>query len=144
MIAPILMADDDRDDCMLTARALEKNRLLNPLRTVCNGEELLDYLFHRGNYSTPESSPRPILILLDLNMPRMNGLEALDEIMMDPELDKIPVVILTTSEQEEDIVQSYDRHVSGYIVKPVTMEGLVNAMSTLGEYWFNLVKLPAS
>ena len=144
MTAPILMADDDLDDCMLTERALKKGRVLNPFVTVGDGEELLDYLFRRGKYSNAEDSPRPVLILLDLNMPRMKGLEALDEIKADPDLRKIPVVVLTTSKQEEDVLQSYHHHVSGYIVKPVTLDGLAEAMTVLGRYWFNLVELPSS
>ncbi len=142
MTGPILMADDDRDDCMLTERALRKGRVSNAFVSVGDGEELLDYLFHRGKYSPPEDAPRPVLILLDLNMPRMKGLEALDELHADPDLRKIPVVILTTSRQEEDIIESYGHYISGYIVKPVTLGGLVEAMTTLGRYWFDLVELP--
>ncbi len=144
MTGPILMADDDRDDCMLTERALKKGRVLNRFVTVGDGEELLDYLFRRGKYSNPVDSPRPVLILLDLNMPRMKGLEALAEIKADPGIRKIPVVVLTTSKQEEDVLQSYDHQVSGYIVKPVTMDGLIQAMTALGRYWFDIVELPAS
>ena len=144
MTGPILMADDDRDDCMLTARALKKGRVLNPFVTVDDGEKLLDYLFRRGEYSNPEDSPRPVLILLDLNMPKMKGLDALDIIKADPDLRKIPIVVLTTSNQEEDILQSYDKLISGYIVKPVTLDGLIEAMTVLGHYWFNLVELPPS
>ena len=144
MIAPILMADDDRDDCMLTERALKKGRVLNPFVTVYDGEELLDYLFRRGKYSNPKDSHRPVLILLDLNMPRMKGLDALTIIKADPDLRKIPVVVLTTSKQEEDVLQGYDGFISGYIVKPVTLDGLTEAMAVLGRYWFNLVELPAS
>ncbi len=144
MTGPILMADDDRDDCMLTERALKEGRILNRFVTVGDGEELLDYLFRRGKYSNPEDSPRPVLILLDLNMPRMKGLDALDLIKADPDLRIIPVVVLTTSKQEEDIHQSYDRLISGYIVKPVTLDGLIEAMTVLGRYWFKLVELPTS
>ena len=144
MTGLILMADDDRDDCMLTARALKKGRVLNPFVTVDDGEKLLDYLFRRGEYSNPEDSPRPVLILLDLNMPKMKGLDALDIIKADPDLRKIPIVVLTTSNQEEDILQSYDKLISGYIVKPVTLDGLIEAMTVLGHYWFNLVELPPS
>ena len=144
MTGPILMADDDRDDCMFTERALKKGRVFNPFVTVGDGEELLDYLFRRGKYSNPEDSPRPVLILLDLNMPRMKGLDALDAIRVDPDLSKIPAVVLTTSKQEEDILESYGHNISGYIVKPATLAGLVEAMTTLGRYWFDLVELPAS
>lgn len=142
MPGPILMADDDSDDCMLAELALKKGRVNNKFITVSNGEELVDYLFRRGKYEDPLVSPRPVLILLDLNMPRMKGLDALDEINANPDVRNIPVVVLTTSKQEEDIIESYERNVSGYIVKPVTMEGLIEAMTTLGHYWFNLVELP--
>lgn len=139
---PILIADDDLDDCMLTRRALEKGRVANPLHEVYNGEELLDYLKRRGKYTNPEDAPRPELILVDLNMPRMNGYEAIEAIKANADLRSIPIVVLTTSDQEEDICKAYKLDVSGYIVKPVNLDGLVRAMSMLGDYWFRLVKLP--
>lgn len=136
------MADDDDDDCLMAEEALREAKLLNPIRFVSNGEELLDYLYHRGDYSGPDSAPRPGLILLDLNMPRKDGREALQEIKKDPELKLIPIVVLTTSEAEEDIYRTYNLGVSSYITKPVAFEGLVEIMKNLASYWFNVVKLP--
>jgi CheY-like chemotaxis protein len=138
----ILMADDDPDDCMLAQEALREARLANPLRTVGDGEELMDYLHHRGVYADPQSAPRPGLILLDLNMPRKDGREALREIKQDPTLRQIPVVVLTTSRAEEDILRSYDLGVNSFCAKPVTFEGLVQLMHTLACYWFEIVELP--
>lgn len=137
----ILLADDDADDRMLARDALAESRLANELRHVEDGEELMDYLKRRGRYAG-EEAPRPGLILLDLNMPRKDGREALREIKADPELRSIPVVVLTTSKAEEDIYRSYDLGVNSFITKPVTFEGLVNVMRTLGRYWFEIVELP--
>src|SRR5579864_6908861 len=121
----ILLADDDADDRMLTRDALAESRLANNLKFVEDGEQLMDYLCRRGNYASPDVSPRPGLILLDLNMPRKDGREALREIKSDPNLKRIPVVVMTTSKAEEDIVRSYDLGASSYITKPVTFERLV-------------------
>ncbi|MGB3509244.1 MAG: response regulator [Microcoleaceae cyanobacterium] len=140
---PILMAEDDEDDRLLTIEALEESKLLNQLYIVEDGEELLDFLYHRGAYADPASSPRPGIILLDLNMPKKDGREALKEIKADPNLRLIPVVILTTSKEEEDICTSYQLGISSFIVKPVTFEGLIGVMRTLGRYWFEVVELPA-
>ena len=138
----ILLADDDVDDRMLAQEALEESRLVNDLRCVEDGEELLDYLHRRGKYEAPEDSPRPGLILLDLNMPRKDGREALQEIKSVPSLRQIPVVVLTTSKAEEDIYRTYDLGVNSFVTKPVTFEGLVSVMKTLGRYWFEIVELP--
>lgn len=139
---PILIADDDEEDRMLARDALNESRLANRIFFVEDGVDLLDFLYQRGSYS--ESAPRPGLILLDINMPRMNGFEALREIRRDRELRSIPVVILTTSRAEEDIVRSYDLGVNSFISKPVTFEGLVDVMRTLGRYWFEIVDLPGN
>ncbi len=137
----ILMAEDDPDDRMLAEEALEESRLANILHCVTDGVELLDYLYHRGEYEhTP--APRPGIILLDLNMPRMDGREALEKIKADPELRSIPVVVLTTSKAEEDILRTYQLGVSGFITKPVAFQGLVDVMQSLGKYWFQIVELP--
>jgi CheY-like chemotaxis protein len=138
----ILMADDDEDDKMLTKDALSENRLANDLHFVQDGEELMDFLKQKGKYST-KSAPRPDLILLDLNMPRKDGREALKEIKSDPALRRIPVVILTTSKAEEDIIRSYDLGVNSFITKPVTFNDLVRITKALGDYWFEIVKLPS-
>lgn len=139
----ILMADDDEDDRMLAQEALDECRLANDLHFVEDGEELLDYLYHRGKFNPPERSPRPGLILLDLNMPRKDGREALQEIKADSELRQIPVVVLTTSKAEEDIYRTYDLGANSYITKPVTFESLVEVMKILGRYWFEIVELPS-
>jgi CheY-like chemotaxis protein len=141
MLVPILIADDDEEDRMLARDALTESRLANPLYFVADGVELLDFLHRRGRYENPEPSPRPGLILLDINMPRMTGLEALQEIKRDAELRRIPVVILTTSRADEDIIHSYDLGVNSFISKPVTFEGLVDVMRLLGTYWFEIVDL---
>jgi CheY-like chemotaxis protein len=138
----ILMAEDDPDDRLLVREAFEESRLLNELRFVEDGEELLDYLRRQKGYADPESAPRPGLILLDLNMPRKDGREALREIKADPELRRIPVVVMTTSRAEEDIFRSYDMGASSYISKPVTFERLVELMKSLGNYWIEFVELP--
>jgi CheY-like chemotaxis protein len=140
----VLLADDDDDDRMLSVDAFREARLANELRCVTDGEELMDYLHRRGKFAPPVKAPRPGLILLDLNMPRKDGREALREIKSDPELRPIAVVVLTTSETEEDIRRIYELGAYSYISKPVTFEGLVNAMKVLGEYWFQIVKLPGS
>lgn len=139
----ILMADDDEDDRLMAEEALKEAKLLNPIRFVKDGEELLDYLNRRGIYGNGADAPVPGLILLDLNMPKKDGREALREIKADPELKKIPVVVLTTSIAEEDIYRTYDLGVNSYITKPVAFEGLVEVMKHLANYWFNIVKLPS-
>lgn len=138
----ILMAEDDEDDCMLAREALAESRLANELHIVNDGEELMDYLHYRGLYANKSSAPRPNLILLDLNMPRKDGREALREIKADPLLRKIPVVILTTSKAEEDVSTSYDLGANSFIIKPVTFTSLVEVMRTIGKYWFEIVELP--
>ena len=137
----ILMADDDPDDRILTKDALEENRLANDLHFVEDGEELMDYLHQRGKY-TAENAPRPGLILLDLNMPRKDGREALAEIKAEPKFKQIPVIVLTTSKAEEDILKTYDLGVSSFITKPVTFEDLVYVTKAIGNYWFGIVELP--
>jgi two-component system, response regulator len=140
-LVPILMADDDPDDRMLTMEAFQESHLANELYFVEDGEALLDYLYHRGMFNT-ENAPRPGLILLDLNMPKLDGRAALAKIKSDPNLKRIPIVILTTSKAEEDIVKSYDLGVNSFITKPVTFRGLVQTAREIGEYWFGLVSLP--
>ena len=138
----VLMADDDADDRLMAKEAFAESRVANDLRFVHDGEELMDYLRQRGKYSDPASCPRPGLILLDLNMPKKDGREALAEIKNDPNLRKIRVVILTTSKAEEDIYRTYNLTAASYITKPVTFAGLVDVVKTLGKYWLEIVELP--
>lgn len=138
----ILMADDDADDRMLVKDAFAESRLNNELHFVENGEELLDYLFRRGKFSNLKGTPYPGLILLDLNMPKKDGREALAEIKANPELRRIPIVILTTSRAEEDILRTYDLGANSFITKPVTFENLVHVVQVLGNYWVEIVELP--
>lgn len=138
----ILMADDNEDDCMLAREALAESRLTSVLHFVQDGEELMDYLYRRGKYAEESNSPRPGLILLDLNMPKKDGREALKEIKADPKLRQIPIVVLTTSKSEEDIYRSYDLGANSFITKPVTFASLVEVMKITVKYWFEIVELP--
>ncbi len=138
----ILMADDDAEDRQLTKEAFVENLLANDLRFVENGEELLDYLNRRGKFTDPATSPRPGLILLDLNMPLKDGREALQEIKADARFKSIRVVVMTTSQADEDIAYSYNLSASSYIMKPITFEGLLEVVRVLGKYWLEIVQLP--
>ncbi len=138
----ILMADDDEDDRMLVREALAESQFPIDLHIVSNGEELLDYLYNRGQYTDKTIAPRPRLILLDLNMPKKDGLEVLRDIKTDPSLRHIPVVVLTTSGAEEDIYHTYDLGANSFIIKPVTFASLVEVMKSVGKYWFEIVELP--
>ena len=141
--ATILLAEDDLGDQELTKRALEEGKVENELYIVQDGEEALDYLFRRGRYTDPETSPRPDLFLLDLNMPKLDGRQVLEQICSIHELRNIRVVVLTTSRQEEDITRSYDLGVHSYITKPVDLDQFFNVIRTLEEYWLQIVVLPA-
>jgi len=138
----ILIADDDVDDRMMTRDAFKENQLRNDLYFVEDGEMLMNYLNRKGKYSNEEKYPMPGLILLDLNMPKKDGREALKEIKSNPDLKRIPVIVLTTSKAEEDILKSYDLGVNCFITKPVTFQGLVEVTKVLGKYWFEIVELP--
>lgn len=140
----ILIADDDADDKMLMRDAFEESHLENELYFVSDGEELMEYLTHAGRYSDPGKAPQPGLILLDLNMPRKDGREALKEIKANPELRQIPIVVLTTSRAEEDIFKTYDLGISSFISKPVTFESLIEVVQAIGRYWFQIVELPGA
>jgi CheY-like chemotaxis protein len=139
----ILMADDDQDDRMLAKEAFEENRLINSLSFVSDGEELIEYLTYSGRYQDAVHL-KPDIILLDINMPRKNGIEALKEIKENPSLKSIPVVMLTTSNAEEDVVKSYDLGVSSFITKPVSFDALVKTVAEFSNYWFKIVRLPNS
>ncbi|MCF2910513.1 response regulator [Pseudoalteromonas sp. DL2-H2.2] len=138
----ILMADDDEDDRLLTQDALQESRVLNNLNFVQDGVELLAYLNNEPPFEDKTKHPRPSIILLDLNMPRMDGREALQKIKSNPTLRSIPVVILTTSKEEEDKLRGYDLGAASYISKPVNFDGLVELMRQLGKYWIEIVELP--
>ena len=140
----ILMADDDEEDRMLVFDAWDESRLDNDFRVVNDGEELMDYLHHRGKYADPKDAPRPGLILLDLNMPRKDGRECLREIKADPELRRIPVIALTSSKSEEDVLRTYDLGLNAYMTKPVTFDKLIEVLKTFGSYWLQIVRLPQS
>jgi CheY-like chemotaxis protein len=138
----ILLADDDEEDRAMTISALRERRVANEIRCVGDGEELSDYLFNRGKYASSDDHPKPGLILLDLNMPKKDGREVLAEIKADAGLRSIPVVVLTTSKAEEDIARTYDLGVNSFITKPVTFDGLVQAMDAFSRYWLEIVELP--
>jgi len=138
----ILMADDDPADIYLTRKALELNHLCNPFRSVGDGEELLAYLRGEGRYGDRIAAPMPGLVLLDLNMPRKDGRQALLEIKQDAALRRIPIVVLTTSDAEQDLVNTYDLGANSYITKPMTFEELVRIVKHIKDYWFEVVSLP--
>jgi len=138
----ILIADDDQGDCLLLKKAFEKSHLANPLYFVHDGVELMDFLLNRNTYEDVEKNPRPDLIFLDLNMPKKDGREALAEIKSNPDLFSIPIIILTTSKAEEDIIKSYAAGGNSYIQKPVDFESLSHIIETFSDYWFQIVKLP--
>ena len=138
----ILMVDDDPDDRLLFKEACEEVRLRNPLDFLENGEQLVDYLKRRGNYADREGAPFPGIILLDLNMPLKDGREALEEIKADAELRHIPIIVLTTSKDEDDILSSYGLGASSYIVKPISLDRLMRVVNSIGEYWVQIVEVP--
>lgn len=140
--AVILMGEDDPDDALLAREALEECRMPGELKVVRDGQAFLDYLYHRGEFADPEGAPMPGLMLLDLNMPRVDGWQVLEAIGQDPVLRRIPRVVMTTSSAREDVQRSYDLGASGYIRKPSSFDGLVDVMRTLGEYWFQVVSRP--
>ncbi len=141
-VIEILIADDDAEDTMLIRDALKESRLKNGVQSVEDGEELMQYLRNEGKYSDKKKFPTPGIILLDLNMPKKDGREALKEIKADKNLRSIPIVILTTSKAEEDILKTYNLGVSSFITKPVKFSTMVDVMKTLNKYWFEIVELP--
>ncbi len=142
--AVILLVEDDPGDQELTRRALRDDSVNIDLRIAEDGEQAMDYLNRRGRFEDPQTSPTPDLILLDLNMPRKNGREVLAEIRGHEKLSRIPVVVLTTSEQEADILRSYDLGCNSYIQKPVDIDQFIEAVRRLGTYWFGVVTLPSA
>jgi CheY-like chemotaxis protein len=137
----VLMAEDNEHDIVATKRAWKKHNIANPLFIVNDGEECLDYLYQRGDYAEPGSAPHPGILLLDINMPKMDGLDVLKNIRADEKLYRLPVVILTTSKAEEDRIRSYDLGANAYIVKPVGFENFSFAVKTISLFW-QLVELP--
>ena len=140
--ATILMADDDPDDFFLVKDALKESGLPGDVQLVADGEELMDYLYRRGKFFNLENMPLPCLILLDLNMPKKDGLEALTEIKKDPHFRRIPIVVFTTSGSEDDIFCSYELGASSFITKPTSFDELVEVLKKLGDYWLKTVSLP--
>lgn len=140
----ILMADDDADDQLLARDALRQGVPGAEIRFVADGEELLDYLLHRHRYQAPGSSPRPRVILLDLNLPRKDGREVLQEIKQHPDLRNIPVVVFTTSTSETDVRRTYELGASSFITKPARFDALVQIFQTLNSYWSGVVRVPAT
>lgn len=142
MVKPveILLVEDNPVDVMITEDAFNTGRVCNNLYVAEDGEEAMDFLYKRGKYA---SAPSPEIILLDLNLPRKDGREVLAEVKGDPSLRHIPVIILTTSQDEEDISRSYELQANCFITKPVDMEQFAKALECLGEFWFTLVRLPS-
>ena len=138
----ILMAEDDPEDVMFAQDALAEAKMPNPFVVVEDGQELMDYLKRTGSFAPPFEASRPGIILMDLNMPRKDGKEALTEIRSDPTLKDIPVIVLTTSKADSEILNTYSLGANSYIVKPVSFEGLVGVMRSIDNYWFEFVKLP--
>jgi CheY-like chemotaxis protein len=140
----ILLVEDNPDHTELSVRSLQDHRVANKIYHVSEGEAALSYLFRRGEYADPEKSPRPHVILLDLRLPRVDGLQVLNEIKSVEELCRIPVVIITTSEAERDIAQAYDGHANSYLVKPVDFDKFTQLMNDLGFYWLGWNRHPWS
>lgn len=139
---PILLVEDSPEDFETTERALRKSGLKNPIFRCADGDEALDFLYRRGRYSDPQTSPRPGVILLDLNLPGTDGREVLSEVKTDPNLKQIPVIVLTTSKDERDIEVCYRCGANSYIQKPVDLDGFMKAIERLNDYWFEVVILP--
>lgn len=135
----ILLVEDNPGDVRLTQEAFKEGQLQNKLHVAMDGEAAMSFLRHEGEF---KDSPRPDLVLLDLNLPKMNGREVLAAIKADPDLKRIPVVVLTTSNDEQDILESYKHFASSYIVKPVSMEKFIKVVSSFKQYWLSVVKLP--
>ena len=139
---PILLVEDDEDDVHLTQRAFEKGHILNKLFVTNDGEEAMEFLEQRGRYNNPDDAPEPGVIMLDLNMPKMDGYEVLNRIKSDNKLKHIPVVVLTTSDQTDDVQKCYDIGANTFITKPVEFNNFLEAIVTTGKYWLSIAKLP--
>ncbi len=141
-LVPILLVEDDLEDVEITRRAFKKGNIANPFYVVRDGEEAMEFLQHTGRYSDPTTAPRPGLILLDLNLPRLDGREVLRLIKADPNLKRIPVVVLTTSGEEADVLGCYDQGANTYITKPVEFDKFLEAVITVGKYWLSIAVIP--
>ena len=139
----VLMADDDEDDQLLAKSAFRRSGVPMDVRFVKDGVELMDYLRHAGDFTAPESAPRPALVLIDLNMPRKDGREVLAEIRADPELQLLPVIVFTTSHSDHDVRLAYQLGANAYVTKPVSFVELAEMVGALGHYWLELVRLPS-
>ena len=138
----ILIVEDSDDDYLATVRAFKKANLINPVQRCTNGDQAIEYLLQRGDFSGPGKASRPNIILLDLNLPGTDGREVLRIIKADPDLQKIPVIVLTTSNAEQDIEQCYEAGANSYVQKPVDLVGFIQAIARLTDYWFNVSLLP--
>lgn len=139
---PVLLVEDDEDDICLVERAFRKGRIINRLYVVRDGDEALEFLQHTGQYAPPADAPRPGIILLDLNMPRMSGHEVLKKVKGSEDLRRIPVIILTTSGAQKDVLESYNNGANSFITKPVEFSKFLDAVITLGKYWLCIAEVP--
>lgn len=140
----ILIVEDNDDDYMATVRAFKKANMVNPIKRCTNGDQALDYLYQRGEFSDPDNAPKPSIILLDLNLPGTDGRGVLSVIKADSDLMTIPVIVLTTSDAEQDIERCYAAGANSYVKKPVDLEGFIKAIARLTEYWLDVSILPKS
>ena len=141
-VVPVLLVEDDPDDVQIAKRAFEKGNIANPLYIVRDGEEAMEFLQHTGRYADADQAPRPGLILLDLNLPRLDGREVLGLIKKDPDLLRIPVVVLTTSSDEADVLECYKDGANTFITKPVQFGKFLEAVITIGQYWLRIAVIP--
>ena len=141
-LIPVLLVEDDPDDVEITKRAFAKGRIGNPLYVVRDGDEAMEFLKHTGRYTVPDLAPRPGLILLDLNLPRLDGREVLRLVKSDPGLKRIPIVVLTTSDEEADVFECYDSGANSYMTKPVNFQKFIDAVVVIGKYWFCFAEIP--
>jgi len=141
-MVPVLLVEDDLEDVEITQRAFRKGKITNPLHVVHSGEAAMEFLQHNGQYTDAAKAPRPGLILLDLNLPRLDGRDVLKSIKSDPDLRRIPVVVLTTSSEETDVFGCYDDGANSYITKPMEFDRFLEAVLAIGRYWLGIAKVP--
>lgn len=143
-LSPILLVEDDRGDQILAKRAFAEAKITNKIYTVETGEEALDFLLRRGEFQDPSAAPRPGIVILDLNLPKLTGHEVLRQIRSSPSISNIPVIMLTTSRVEQDMNESYALGANSYISKPIEVPEFLRAISEIGSYWLHLVMLPTA